>query len=59
MVFEPNDESLWALVRQAITNFLDTVWRSGALEGTKQEEAFFVRCDRTHDDARTTSPTAG
>jgi hypothetical protein len=23
------------------------VWRSGALQGTRQEEAFFVRCDRT------------
>ena len=47
VVFEPNAEPLWALVTQAITNFLDTVWRTGALEGTKQEEAFFVRCDRS------------
>jgi phage tail sheath protein FI len=23
------------------------VWRSGALMGTTQEEAFFVKCDRT------------
>jgi phage tail sheath protein FI len=23
------------------------VWRNGALEGTKAEEAFFVKCDRT------------
>jgi phage tail sheath protein FI len=47
VVFEPNAEPLWAQVTQAVTNFLDTVWRSGALEGVKQEEAFFVRCDRT------------
>jgi len=47
VVFEPNNESLWALVRQAVTNFLDSVWRSGALEGTKQEEAFYVHCDRS------------
>jgi phage tail sheath protein FI len=47
VVFEPNAEPLWAQVTQAITNFLDTVWRSGALEGLKQQEAFFVRCDRT------------
>lgn len=47
VVFEPNDESLWALVRQTITNFLTTVWRSGALAGTTAEEAFFVACDRT------------
>jgi phage tail sheath protein FI len=42
-VFEPNSEPLWDTVRQSVTNFLVTVWRSGALSGTKQEEAFFVR----------------
>jgi phage tail sheath protein FI len=47
VVFEPNDEPLWARVRQSITNFLTTVWRDGALEGKKAEEAFFVTCDRT------------
>jgi phage tail sheath protein FI len=47
VVFEPNDEKTWARVRQSITNFLTTVWRSGALFGTKADEAFFVRCDRT------------
>lgn len=47
VVFEPNDESLWALVRQTIANFLTTVWRSGALAGTTADEAFFVHCDRT------------
>ncbi|MEV4319024.1 phage tail sheath C-terminal domain-containing protein [Actinocrispum sp. NPDC049592] len=46
-VFEPNDESLWALVRQTVTNFLTGVWRGGALAGTTAEEAFFVACDRT------------
>jgi phage tail sheath protein FI len=30
-----------------ITNFLTVVWRNGALEGIKPEEAFFVKCDRT------------
>jgi phage tail sheath protein FI len=47
VVFEPNDEPLWARVRQTITNFLTTVWRSGALQGTKPDEAFFVKCDRS------------
>ncbi|MFT3971758.1 MAG: phage tail sheath subtilisin-like domain-containing protein [Micropruina sp.] len=46
-VFEPNNERLWASIRQAIEDFLITVWRTGALMGTKPEEAFFVRCDRT------------
>jgi phage tail sheath protein FI len=47
VVFEPNAEPLWARVKQTIRNFLTTVWRDGALEGTKPEEAFFVICDRT------------
>ncbi|HEX6323551.1 MAG TPA: phage tail sheath C-terminal domain-containing protein, partial [Vicinamibacterales bacterium] len=47
VVFEPNEEPLWARVRRSITNFLTLVWRNGALEGTKPEEAFFVKCDRT------------
>ena len=47
VVFEPNDESLWALVRQTVSNFLGTVWRSGALAGTTADEAFFVTCDRS------------
>ena len=47
VVFEPNDEKLWARVKQTITQFLVAEWRSGALMGTKQEEAFFVKVDRT------------
>ena len=46
-VFEPNSEPTWMAVRTSITNFLRTVWRNGALMGTTQDEAFFVRCDRT------------
>ena len=47
VVFEPNDEPLWARVRQTITNFLTTVWRNGALQGAKPDEAFFVKCDHS------------
>ena len=47
VVFEPNAEPLWARVKRSIVNFLTLVWRNGALEGTKPEEAFFVKCDRT------------
>ena len=46
-VFEPNGERLWANVRQTIADFLYNEWRNGALLGTKTEEAFFVRCDRS------------
>jgi uncharacterized protein len=46
-VFEPNNERLWANIRSTIEDFLLVQWKSGALLGSKPEEAFFVRCDRT------------
>lgn len=47
VVFEPNDEKLWARVKQTINQFLTRVWKDGALMGATQDDAFFVRCDRT------------
>ena len=47
VVFEPNNERLWARISATISQFLHGVWRTGALMGTTAEEAFFVRCDRT------------
>ncbi len=46
-VFEPNNERLWANVRRTVEDFLLVLWKDGALLGSKPEEAFFVRCDRT------------
>ncbi|MDO8449483.1 MAG: phage tail sheath family protein [Rhodoferax sp.] len=46
-VFEPNGSALWANVCATISDFLYNEWRSGALLGSKPEEAYFVRCDRT------------
>jgi phage tail sheath protein FI len=47
VVFEPNNENLWANVRATIEDFLITLWRNGTLAGIKPQEAFFVKCDRT------------
>jgi len=47
VVFENNDERLWARVNQTISQFLTTQWRAGALMGTKPSEAYFVKIDRT------------
>ena len=47
VVFEPNNEKLWGRVKATISEFLTRVWKDGALMGTKPEEAFFVKCDRT------------
>jgi phage tail sheath protein FI len=45
VVFEPNDQNLWAKVRRDVTAFLTGVWREGALFGTTPDQAFFVKCD--------------
>ena len=47
VVFEPNDEALWARGRACAGSFLYNEWRAGSLQGTKAEEAYFVRCDRS------------
>lgn len=45
VVFKPNNPALWDTVKRTITSFLKPVWRSGALFGTTEEEAFFVKID--------------
>lgn len=46
-VFEPNNPRLWNNIRQTVEDFLYVQWLNGALLGSKPEEAYFVRCDRT------------
>ena len=46
-VFEPNNERLWANIRETVSSFLYNEWRNGALLGSRPEEAYFVRCDRS------------
>jgi phage tail sheath protein FI len=45
VVFEPNDEDLWARVRRTVSNFLERIWREGALFGATPQQAFYVKCD--------------
>jgi phage tail sheath protein FI len=47
VVFEPNSEALWARVVQSVSDFLYAEWKAGHLMGTKPEQAYFVRCDRS------------
>jgi hypothetical protein len=45
VVFEPNDQDLWARVSRTVSNFLERLWREGALFGASPAEAFYVKCD--------------
>jgi uncharacterized protein len=46
-VFEPNGQSLYAQIRLNVGLFLNSLFRDGAFQGSKPEEAYFVRCDST------------
>ena len=43
-VFEPNESSTWTKIVAAAETFLLPLWRQGALQGVKQEQAFYVAC---------------
>ncbi|MDP9119978.1 MAG: phage tail sheath subtilisin-like domain-containing protein [Acidobacteriota bacterium] len=47
VVFEPNDEPLWAQIRLNVGAFLHNLFRQGAFQGKTPQEAYFVRCDKT------------
>ncbi|HXI26410.1 MAG TPA: phage tail sheath C-terminal domain-containing protein, partial [Pyrinomonadaceae bacterium] len=46
VVFEPNDEPLWAQVRLNVGAFMHTLFRQGAFQGTSPRDAYFVKCDK-------------
>ncbi len=45
-VFEPNDEPLWAQIRLNAGAFMNNLFRQGAFQGQKKDDAYFVKCDR-------------
>jgi hypothetical protein len=45
VVFEPNDEPLWAQIRLNVGAFMHNLFRQGAFQGTTPKEAYFVKCD--------------
>jgi phage tail sheath protein FI len=46
VVFEPNDEPLWAQIRMNVGAFMQQLFRQGAFQGISPREAYFVKCDR-------------
>jgi phage tail sheath protein FI len=51
VVFEPNDEPLWALIRLNVTAFMQNLFRQGAFQGSTPQQAYLVKCD-----SETTTP---
>lgn len=45
VVFEPNDEGLWAQIRLNIGAFMQSLFVRGAFQGATPREAYLVKCD--------------
>jgi phage tail sheath protein FI len=45
VVFEPNDEPLWAQIRLNVGAFMHNLFRQGAFQGSTPQQAYFVKCD--------------
>jgi uncharacterized protein len=46
VVFEPNDEPLWAQIRLNLGAFMHDLFVQGAFQGKAPRDAYFVKCDR-------------
>jgi phage tail sheath protein FI len=46
VVFEPNDEPLWAQIRLNVGAFMQDLFRQGAFQGKTPRDAYFVKCDK-------------
>ena len=45
VVFEPNDEPLWAQIRLNVGSFMHDLFRKSAFQGASPKDAYFVKCD--------------
>ncbi len=45
VVFEPNDEPLWAQIRLNVGAFMHNLFRQGAFQGVAPKDAYLVKCD--------------
>lgn len=45
VVFEPNDEPLWAQIRLNVGAFMHNLFKQGAFQGSNPKDAYLVKCD--------------
>ncbi|HEX7313607.1 MAG TPA: phage tail sheath subtilisin-like domain-containing protein [Pyrinomonadaceae bacterium] len=51
--FEPNAPRLWVRISRELSQYLETLWYTGALKGESRDEAFYVKCDEETNPAET------
>ena len=52
-VFENNNQNLWSRLSAVVTQYLQSIWQQGVLQGNTAEQAFFVECDSGNNTATT------
>jgi uncharacterized protein len=45
VAFEPDNEALWAQIRLKVQAFMNDLFRAGGFQGSRPQDAFFVKCD--------------
>jgi uncharacterized protein len=48
IVFQNNDDDLRRMVTHSLNVFLESIWRTGGLQGAYSNEGYFVKCDSTN-----------
>ena len=46
VIFQPNDEPLWAQIRLNVGAFMNNLFRKGYFQGQSARDAYFVKCDK-------------
>ena len=46
VVFEANEKPLWENIRTVVSNFMMGLFKAGALQGSKPDDAYFVKCGK-------------
>jgi hypothetical protein len=45
LTFEDNDIRLWARILRELSAYFDSLYRAGALQGSRPEQGYYVKCD--------------
>jgi Bacteriophage tail sheath protein len=53
VVFEPNDEPLWSSIRLNVGAFMHNLFREGAFQGARAQDAYLVKCDHENNPQNT------
>ena len=48
VVFQTNDDNLRRMLTHSLNTFLQSIWLTGGLQGSRPSDGYFVKCDSTN-----------